>query len=109
MKKTAFLLDILFTFLSGTLACLCFFRYLRFTLWLAILLSVLCGLLAAFAVGAVMHLRRKTTFLKSSDERVKQKLLLHLALLSDKEKTETESTEMQKQTETALQSENEMQ
>ena len=87
MKKTAFLLDILFTFLSGTLACLCFFRYLNFSLWLALLLSVLCGLLAAFAVGAVMHLRRKTTFLKSSDERIKQKLLLHLALLSDKEKT----------------------
>lgn len=88
MKKTAFLLDILFTFLSGGLACLCFFRYLSVTLWLAILLSVLCGLLAAFAVGAIMHLRRKTTFLKSSDERIKQKLLLHLALLSDKEKTE---------------------
>ena len=88
MKKTAFILDILFTFLASALACLCLFRYLRITLWLAILLCALCGILAAFAVGAILHLRRKTTFLKTSDERIKQKLLLHLALLSDKEKTE---------------------
>ncbi len=88
MKKTAFILDILFTFLASALASLCLFRYLRISLWLAILLCALCGMLAAFAVGAILHLRRKTTFLKTSDEQIKQKLLLHLALLSDKEKTE---------------------
>lgn len=87
MKKSAFLLDILFTFLASALACLCFFRYLALPLWLSVILCVLCGILAATTVGTILHLRRKTTFLKTSDERVKQKLLLHLALLSDGEKT----------------------
>ena len=88
MKKTAFILDILFTFLASALACLCFFRYLALPLWLSVVLCAVCGILAAITVGMILHLRRKTTFLKTSDEQIKQKLLLHLALLSDNEKTE---------------------
>lgn len=88
MKKTAFISDIIFTFFFTAFAALFLFRYLGLRLWLALLLCALCGALAAFVVGSILHLRRKTTFLKKSDEALKQKLLLHLALLSDKEKTE---------------------
>lgn len=88
MKKTAFISDIIFTFFFAAFAALFLFRYLGIQLWLSVLLCALCGGLAAFIVGSILHLRRKTTFLKKSDETLKQKLLLHLALLSDREKTE---------------------
>lgn len=40
------------------------------------------------AVGAYLQSKRKTLLLKRSDEQEKEKLLLHLALLSDSAKTE---------------------
>lgn len=88
MKKTAFISDIIFTFFAAALVSLCVFRYLGMRLWLSLLLCVLCGVLAAFLVGSILHLRQKTTFLKKSDEAQKQKLLLHLALMSNREKTQ---------------------
>lgn len=87
MKKTAYYSDLLFTFFLVGLACLCVFRYLRLSFWLSVLLSALCGGLTACSMGAWLHSKRKNVFLKKSEEREKEKLLLHLALLSDHEKT----------------------
>ena len=87
MKKTAFISDVIFTFFSVGLCTLCVFRYLRFSLPIAIFLSVLCGTLASCSVFFLLQSKRKTVFLKKSDEAKKEKLLLHLALLSDEQKT----------------------
>ncbi len=88
MKKFAFLSDILFTFFVSATLSLVFFRYLHVGLTSSLLLALLCGGLTALAVGAILAARRKQLYLKKSDETLKQKLLLHLALLSDEKKTE---------------------
>ncbi|MBQ8291467.1 MAG: hypothetical protein IJX88_03025 [Clostridia bacterium] len=87
MKKSAFFSDVFFTFFLFWLFTLCVFRYLRVALLPALFLSFVCGALAACAVAALLHGKRKSVFLKKSDEAQKQKLLLHLALLSDEGKT----------------------
>ena len=87
MKKSAFISDLIFTFLAAGIFTLCLFRYLRIDLFPSFLLAVVCGALAACAVGAFLASRRKTHFLKKSDEAQKEKLLLHLCLLSDVQKT----------------------
>ena len=87
MKKSAFFSDILFAFFLSSLFTLCVFRYFKLSLPLALVLSVVCGMLAAGAVGAILQSKRKTLFLKKSDEREKERLLTHLSLLSDEEKT----------------------
>nr|MBR6778111.1 hypothetical protein [Clostridia bacterium] len=88
MKKFAFFSDILFTFFVSFLFTLCLFRYLGVKLAPAVALAALCGLLTAAAVGSILQIRRKNLHLKKSDETQKEKLLLHLALLSDEGKTD---------------------
>lgn len=88
MKKFAYFSDILFSFFVSALFTLCLFRYLGVKLLPAFLLALLCGALTAAAVGSILQVRRKNLYLKKSDETVMQKLLLHLALLSDESKTE---------------------
>ncbi len=88
MKKFAFFSDILFTFCIGGIFSLVFFRALKIGLILSFLLALVCGGLIAFAVGAILRIRRKNLYLKRTDEEGKRKLLLHLALLSDEGKTE---------------------
>ncbi len=51
------------------------------------MLAILCGGLASGAVAAFLQHKRKHHFLKKSEEQTKQKLSLHLALLSDEQKT----------------------
>lgn len=87
MKKTAFISDILFTFFSVALCSLCLFRYWDLRLAPACFLALVCGVLGACALGTFLNAKRKNAFLKRSDEAQKQKLLLHLALLSDEAKT----------------------
>ena len=88
MKKLAFISDLIFTFCVSFLFTLCFFRFLRVGLFIAILLSAVCGALTTCAVAALLHARRKNFFLKKSDAETKEKLLTHLALLSDKDLTD---------------------
>lgn len=88
MKKFAYLSDIIFSLFVSALFTLCLFRYLGVSLLPSFLLALLCGALTAAAVGSILQIRRKNLSLKKSDERIKQKLLLHLALLSDEGKTE---------------------
>ena len=87
MKKSAFFSDLIFTFFLASLFTLCVFRYFRLPLLGAILLSVICGILAAGAVGALLQRKRNMLFLKKSDETQKEKLLTHLSLLGDEQKT----------------------
>jgi hypothetical protein len=87
MKKSAFISDILFSSFSVFLLTLCLFRYLGFGLWVSIFLAFVCGFLGAIAVGAWLTGKRNAFFLKKADERQKEKLLLHLALLSADGKT----------------------
>jgi hypothetical protein len=87
MKKFAFLSDVLFSFFVSFLFTLFLFRYMRITLPLAFTLALLCGGLTASAVGAILQTRRKNLYLKKSDEAQKEKLMLHLAILSDEQKT----------------------
>lgn len=88
MKRSAFISDIIFAFFAAFLFTLCLFRYLGIKLIPAILLAILCGALTAASVGSFLQSKRKTFFLKKSDEALKQKLLLHLAFLSDESKTQ---------------------
>ena len=87
MKKSAFISDVIFNFFTGTLFTLCVFRYLGAGFTLALVLSLPCGTLLAAAFAAYRQSKRKTIFLKRSDTAQKEKLLLHLALLSDEAKT----------------------
>lgn len=88
MKKFAFFSDLLFSFFVSALFTLCLFRHLGVKLLTAFLLALLCGGLTTAAIGSILQMRRKNLYLKKSDETIKQKLLLHLALLSDEGKTE---------------------
>ncbi len=88
MKKFAFLSDILFAFFVSGIFTLLLFRYLQISLPLALLLALLCSVLTGSAVGAILQAKRKTLYLKRSDETQKKKLMLHLSLLSDEQKTE---------------------
>lgn len=88
MKKLAFISDLIFTFFVSALLSLCLFRFIRMGTGLSLLLACVCGVLTTLSVGAFLLSRRKNLHLKKSDETKKQKLLLHLALLSDNAKTE---------------------
>lgn len=88
MKRLAFISDVLFAFLCVFLFSLCLFRYLRVSFKLSFLLSFPCGALAAGCVWALLKSKRKYAHLKKSEEKQKEKLLLHLALLPDKQKSE---------------------
>ncbi len=87
MKKSAFISDLIFTFFSASLFTLCLFRYLGIEFFTSILLSIICGALAGASVGAFLQSKRKTFFLKKSEEAQKQKLIRHLLFLSDEGKT----------------------
>lgn len=88
MKKSAFISDVIFTFFLSALATLFLFRYLNIPLFTAVILSTVCGILCALSFGAYAQSKRKSFFLKRSDEAQKQKLLTHLSLLSDEKKTQ---------------------
>ena len=87
MKKSAFFSDVIFAFFGSFLFSVCLFRYEKIPLLLAFVLAILCGVLLAAAVAAYLQSKRKNLFLKKSDETQKEKLLLHLALLSEEKQT----------------------
>lgn len=87
MKKSAYFSDVLFAFCLAFLCTLCLFRYLGIALFLSLLLSVVCGALVGLAIAAILQSKRKTLRLKKSDEEQKRRLLLHLALLSEEQRT----------------------
>lgn len=88
MKKTAFISDVLFTFIGTGVCTLCLFRYLQIDLPSAYALSSLCGILAAIAAFCLLKSKRNAFRFKKTEEKRKEAFLLHLALLSDKQKTD---------------------
>lgn len=82
MNKSAFISDLIFSFFVTFLLTLCIFRYVGVSLIIAILLSGVCGTLCSCALGALWQSKRKTTLLKRSELALKEKLHLHLCLLS---------------------------
>ena len=87
MKRSAFISDIIFAFFIGFVCTLFLFRYVGVGLIASLFLSALCGGLTACAIFTLLQSKRKTLFLKRSDEAQKSKLLFHLACLSDEDKT----------------------
>ncbi len=88
MKRSAFISDIIFAFFTMFLFTLVLFRYAGIPLFPALVLSAVCGAFAAAATAAWLQSKRRTFFLKKSDEAQKEKLLTHLAFLSDEQKTQ---------------------
>lgn len=103
MKKSAFISDVFFTFFACSLFTLCFFRYTGISLFTSLFLSGVCGLLAAFSAYAFLQSKRKSFFLKKSDETQKEKLLLHLALSSDEANTQYFKNALSSALDTAVQ------
>lgn len=87
MKKSAFISDLIFTFSLTGVFFLCLFRYLGLGIFLSFLFATLCGGIATLGVGMLGQNKRKRFFLKNSEAIQKDKLLSHLALLSDTKKT----------------------
>jgi hypothetical protein len=80
MRKIAFISDLLFAFFLSFVVSLVLFRLLRLAPLLAFLLATLCGGLTTLSYAAFRRSKRKHEFLKKSEERTKEKLLLHLNL-----------------------------
>lgn len=88
MKKSAFISDLLFSFFLVFTFVVCLFRYLRFSLWASVVFAAIAGVAVTFFVWANLNRKRKIFFLKKAEEREKEKLLLHLALLPFDRQTE---------------------
>ena len=73
MKKIALISDALFYGLLLFVFTLCFFRFLRLSLFLSLLLALVCGLLTCFASVALLLHKQKIVFLKRSEEGEKMK------------------------------------
>lgn len=83
MRKSAFISDLFFAFFSSFLFSVCLFRYWGLSLFLALFIGIVCGSLIAASIAAILLSKRKNFYLRKSDEQKKEKLLLHLALLSE--------------------------
>lgn len=87
MKRTnlTIILDCLLTFLGLGLVFLCCMRYYGLPLLPSVIASALLAFSFAFPFGLFLIKRRKKSYLKRRDEEEKNKLMLHLTLLSDRE------------------------
>ncbi len=88
MKKSAFISDLVFTFFLTFIAVLCILRYYRLNFFLALFLATAFATAITFVVGGYLSDKRKKFFLKKSDEKEKEKLLLHLSLLPHRKQQE---------------------
>ena len=80
MKKSAYLSDVLFAFLGVGLPLLCYFRYLRLTLPLAVILAALAGGAVAVLVGLYLRNKHEKGRLKAVGSAERERLMLHLSL-----------------------------
>jgi len=88
MKKSAFISDLLFTFSLTFIGLLCILRYYRLNFFLALFLAGAFASATTLIVGGYLSDKRKKFFLKKSDEKEKEKLLLHLSLLPHQKQKE---------------------
>ncbi len=87
MKKSAIISDFIFTFFLTGIFFLCLFRYLGWNMFLSLLAAILCGCIATLGVAALGRNKRQKLRWQKLEEDRHNKLLTHLSLLSDKQKT----------------------
>ncbi len=88
MKKSAYYSDIVFAFFIASIALLCLLRYLKVGLALACLFAVLSGVAASLLTAIFLGRKRELSLTKAKDEKLKEKFLLHLTLLPQKQLSE---------------------
>ena len=88
MKKLAYFSDIAFAFTAAFLPSLCYLRYRQVPLLWATLVSLLLGVGASMLTWSYLKKKHAAATLKKSEKREMEQLLLHLVLLSPKEKTD---------------------
>lgn len=88
MKKLACFSDAAFAFTAAFLPSLCYLRYRQVPLLWATLVSLLLGVGVSMLTWSYLKKKYAAATLKASEKRQMEQLLLHLALLSPKEKTD---------------------
>ena len=83
MKKSAFLSDLIFTFLATLVPFLCLLRHLAFPFALAILFACAFAALATVAAFLILQKKRKRLVVEQKEARERDDLVLYLSLLSD--------------------------
>ena len=86
MKKLACFSDAAFAFTAAFLPSLCYLRYRQIPLLWASLVSLLLGVGVSMLTWSYLKKKYATATLKASEKREMEQLLLHLTLLSPKEK-----------------------
>lgn len=76
--------DTLFFFICIWLTTLCLFRYYRLPLWVALILCTLCAIALTALFFFILYRKRRKKLLSGRDREEKEKLMLHLALSSEK-------------------------
>ena len=85
MKKFAYYSDLVFCFFAVGLLTLCYLRYLKFPLFLSLILGAAFALAAALLLSFILSKKQNAVFLKRREAEEAEKLALHLALLQRKE------------------------
>ena len=88
MKKSAYFSDLAFAFCAVFLPVLCFLRYQKLSLPLALATAFLLALGVCFLLAALMQKRQRGRTLKNKEKRETEMLALHLALMSREEQTD---------------------
>ena len=87
MKKLAYLSNTLFAGLFAFYLSLWFFRLQEVNFFVALVLSVICALLTVLGIGAFLRAKHEKYTLKRKDEKLQNKLLPHLCLLTPEKAT----------------------
>ncbi len=88
MKKLAYFSDVAFAFTASFLPSLCYLRYRHVPLLWSALVSLLFGVSASMLTWSHLKKKHAAATLKAGEKRQMEQLLLHLALLSPKEKAD---------------------
>ena len=88
MKKLACFSDVAFAFTATFLPSLCYLRYRQVPLLWSAIVSLLFGVGVSMLTWSYLKKKYATATLKASEKRQMERLSLHLALLTPKEKTD---------------------
>ncbi len=88
MKKTAFISDLLFCFLTSLLFFLCLFRYHRYPMALAFFCGLLCASLITFLAYIPLNKKRKRKVSEGKQREQRDRLMLYLSLLPKQKQAE---------------------
>ena len=94
MRKSAYLSDTAFAFTALFLPLLCFLRFKGVPLFPSILLAVAFAGVGSTAVGMLLRKKFKRQTLKAREKKEAERLLLHLALMTQKMQAEFFATRL---------------